>query len=86
MKSSIKANRFYHQDSDIQLSLAFVLESIGEAVKTQQISSEPASAITFGRFGSLRSINFGLVIMLDMNIGVFPRSESVNRLDLAKGF
>lgn len=87
MKSAIKANRFYQNtNDDMYLSLEFVLESIGQALKTQQVRSEPTGAITFGRFGSLRSINFGLIIMMDMNFGVFPRTQNNSQFDLAKGF
>ncbi|MDO5652232.1 MAG: exodeoxyribonuclease V subunit gamma [Moraxella sp.] len=68
----------------MSLPFGFVLESVGDAVKAQQVSSEPSGVITFGRFGSLRSIAFELVIMLDMNLASFPRSDYHNRLDLTR--
>lgn len=94
MKASIRANSSYHytkqkkQDKNtketIQLPLKFVLDALSDGILSQQIAAEPSGMITFGRFGSLRGISFGLVIMLGMNLSEFPRTEPINRLDLKK--
>lgn len=53
-------------------------------MSAQAVSAEPANVISFARFGALRSIPFGLTIMLDMNLSAFPRQESATRMDLMK--
>lgn len=89
--ASVRANKYYHnlpntsQNSEqIQLSLAFVLESIRHLVATQAISAEHSGVITFARFGALRSIPFGLTLMLEMNLSAFPRQDRVMRMDLMR--
>lgn len=72
------------KDELINLPLQFVLDALGNAVRGQQIAAEVSGAITFGRFGSLRGISFGLVVMLGMNLSAFPRVEPSNYLDLRK--
>lgn len=87
IRLSIYSNQNYdHDGMDIQLPLQFVLDAIAQLLTSQQVKSETTGAITFARFGSLRAINFGLVVMLGMDIGVFPRTESANQLDLSKAF
>lgn len=98
MMSSLRANRYYHRHltvgqeqvgsvasaDDIRLSMKFVLESLSETVKAQAISAEPSEVITFARFGAVRSIPFGLTVMLDMNLASFPRQDRAVRLDLMR--
>lgn len=89
MKASLRANKHYHRGGmqagdKVMLSLKFVLDSWVSDVKAQALSAEPAEVITFARFGALRSIPFGLTIMLDMNISSFPRQDRVMRLDLMR--
>lgn len=87
--ASLRANHFYRRqgqdplfDGDIRLSLQFVLESISQQVAGQAVSAEASGAITFARFGALRSVPFGMTIMLDMNLTTFPRQDKHARLDL----
>lgn len=95
MMASLRANKHYHRhlkhnkrwvgqspQEDIVLSYKFVLQSLTETVKAQAISAEPSEAITFARFGALRSIPFGLTVMLDMNLSAFPRQDKAVRMDL----
>lgn len=92
MKASILANYYHqkqsgqpsHHETPLCLTLDFVLDSLETVIGSQQVSAEPSGVITFGRFGALRGIPFGLVVMLDMNLSSFPRSEPNNRLDLMK--
>lgn len=92
IQASIRANKFYqrqagqpdHAGSEISLSLKFVLESISGMLSSQAISAEATGVITFARFGALRSIPFGLTLMLDMNLSAFPRQERQARMDLMK--
>lgn len=93
IKASIRANKFYGRQAgqsdhmagtQISLSLKFVLESISGMLSSQAISAEATGMITFARFGALRSIPFGLTLMLDMNLSAFPRQDRQARLDLMK--
>lgn len=94
MMSSLRANVNYHKQihddtayvaqDDICLSLEFVLESLAEAVGMQAIAAEPSGVITVARFGALRSIPFGLTLMLGMNLSAFPRQDNNFRLDLMR--
>lgn len=97
--ASIRANRFYQKyqknqeninnqilnnHHEIYLSLKFVLESVEKQLVSQAVSSEASGTITFARFGALRSIPFGLTLMLDMNLSAFPRQDKNARMDLMK--
>lgn len=98
MNASLRANANYHRNlkvggdvvaseqrkDDIRLSMKFVLESLTELVSAQAISAEPSDVITFARFGAVRSIPFGLTVMLDMNLSAFPRQDKSMRLDLMR--
>ncbi|MCL1623366.1 exodeoxyribonuclease V subunit gamma [Moraxella sp. Tifton1] len=91
MMSSLRANANYHRHADsathtddIRMSLEFVLESLSDAVAMQTIAAEPSGVITVARFGALRSIPFGLTLMLGMNLSAFPRQDKNVRLDLMK--
>lgn len=95
MMASLRANKYYHRQlkqqkaismhqvkDDMYLSVKFVLKSLEQTVKSQAISAEPAQVITFARFGALRSVLFGLTIMLDMNLSAFPRQDRSVSMDL----
>ncbi len=69
---------------ELPFQLSFILESIEAELDSQQVSAEPTGVITFARFGTLRSIPFKLVVMLNMNLSEFPRQESDDRYDLMK--
>lgn len=97
MMSSLRANRYYHHLSvadeqvgnmvntdEIYLPMKLVIESLSEMVKAQAISAEPSEVITFARFGTVRSIPFGLTVMLEMNLTSFPRQDRAVRLDLMR--
>lgn len=78
-----RAKRFKPKNvNTTAMPLKFVLDTIQQAVDNQQISAEPSGVITFGRFGSLRSIPFSLIVMLDMNLSAFPRTDPISLLDL----
>ncbi len=71
-------------EADLCLGLEFVLESIEAELESQQISAEPTGVITFARFGSLRTVPYPLVVMLNMNLSEFPRQDKNERYDLMK--
>lgn len=90
-KRSLYANRLYNDDNPnaqkpppLALPLSLVLDSLGEKVLAQQISAEPSSFISVGRFGSLRTLPFRLIIILNMNLSEFPRKDKHNRFDLMR--
>ena len=68
----------------LPLKLSFMLDSIEAELESQQVSAEPTGVITFGRFGALRNVPFGLVVMLNMNLSEFPGQDRDNRYDLMK--
>lgn len=68
----------------LPLRLSFMLDSIEDELESQQVSAEPTGVITFGRFGALRNVPFGLVVMLNLNISEFPNRDRDNRYDLMK--
>ena len=70
--------------SNLPLKLSFMLDSIESALESQQVSAEPTGVITFGRFGALRNVPFGLVVMLNMDLSEFPNRDRDNRYDLMK--
>lgn len=98
MMSSLRANRYYHHHlsvadeqvgnmvntDEIYLPMKLVIESLSEMIKAQAISAEPSEVITFARFGTVRSIPFGLTVMLEMNLTSFPRQDRAVRLDLMR--
>lgn len=90
LKSSVRANFYYTKfgqspiTHELALPLKFVLETIATAIQTQKISAETSDVIQIGRFGSLRGMSFGLVVMVGMNLSEFPRTEPISRLDLSK--
>ncbi|WP_066799854.1 exodeoxyribonuclease V subunit gamma [Moraxella oblonga] len=93
IKASLRANANYdnyqnndkgYKKSDIALSCQFVLQSLAETTIAQAVSAEPSSVITVARFGAVRSIPFGLTVMLDMNLSSFPRQDKSVRLDLMR--
>lgn len=97
MKASLRANANYDnyrkhggdhkkptKNPDIYLSRQFVLQSLVETTTAQAVSAEPSSVITVARFGAVRSIPFGLTLMLDMNLSSFPRQDKSVRLDLMR--
>lgn len=69
---------------NLPLKLDFMLSSIETALEKQQVSSEPAGVITFGRFGALRNIPFKLIVMINMNLDDFAHKERNNLADLMK--
>ncbi len=72
------------QVSNLPLKLSFMLDSIEDELESQQVSAEPTGVITFGRFGALRNVPFGLVVMLNMDLSEFPNRDRDNRYDLMK--
>nr|WP_317199409.1 exodeoxyribonuclease V subunit gamma [uncultured Psychrobacter sp.] len=72
------------QVSNLTLKLSFMLDSIEDELESQQVSAEPTGVITFGRFGALRNVPFGLVVMLNMDLAEFPNRDRDNRYDLMK--
>ncbi|MDN6275777.1 exodeoxyribonuclease V subunit gamma [Psychrobacter sp.] len=72
------------QVNNLPLKLSFMLDSIEDELESQQVSAEPTGVITFGRFGALRNVPFGLVVMLNMDLAEFPSRDRDNRYDLMK--
>ena len=67
---------------NLPLKLTFVLENIAQSIINQQVSAEPSGVITFARIGSVRSLPYKLVVMLNLNLSEFPKQEQQNRYNL----
>lgn len=79
-KASLRANSLF--DQSLNLPLLFVLDTLSDAIGRQQVSAKTSGDITIGRFGSLRGIDFGFVLMLGMDLHAFPRTLTASGFDL----
>lgn len=78
-RASLHANELI-----INLPLGFVLDTLGDAIQNQQIATKTAGNITIGRFGSLRGIGFGFVLLLGMDLHALPRTNPKSGFDLSE--
>lgn len=78
-KASLRANEL-----EISLPLNFVLDTLNDTISSQQIAAKTAGHITIGRFGSLRGISFGFILMLGMDLHAFPRTTPKSGFDLSE--
>lgn len=83
-QTNIELEHQLNKVETLPLKLSFMLDSIEDELESQQVSAEPTGVITFGRFGALRNVPFGLVVMLNMNLSEFPNRDRDNRYDLMK--
>lgn len=64
------------------VTLNFVLDTLNETIASSMRGSEPTGAITFCRMGTLRPIPYKLVVVMNMNIGDYPKREQPNHFNL----
>lgn len=79
LSRSVKASQ---NEQHLTIKLNFILESVAEQLKSQQVSAEPAGVITFARIGAVRNIPYKLIVLLNMNFADFPQREPLNRYNL----
>lgn len=66
----------------LKLPLRFVLDEVAQLIAQAPPGSLPTGRITFSRLGTLRPLPYSLVVMLNLDAGVFPSREVKNSFDL----
>ncbi|XID74568.1 exodeoxyribonuclease V subunit gamma [Alkanindiges sp. WGS2144] len=70
------------QSSQLNLPLRFVLDEVGQILEQAPPGSIPTGKITFSRLGTLRPLPYRLVVMLNLDSGLFPARDNKNTFDL----
>lgn len=75
-----------HQKSltHMQLPLNYLVQEIQSAFESQLDAAEPSGQITFAQMGSIRPLPYKLVVMLNMDSGVFPNLQHAIPFDLMR--
>lgn len=66
----------------LSLPLRFVLDEVAQLIAQAPPGSLPTGRVTFARLGTLRPLPYQLVVMLNLDAGVFPSREVKNNFDL----
>ena len=67
---------------NLPLKLTFVPENIAQSIINRQVVPSRLRVITFARIGSVRSLPYKLLVMLNLNLSEFPKQEQQNRYNL----
>lgn len=70
------------ESGELHLPLQFVLDEIASILQEAPPGSIPTGKITFSRLGTLRPLPYQLVVMLNLDSGVFPARDRKNTFDL----
>ncbi|RYY77838.1 MAG: exonuclease V subunit gamma [Moraxellaceae bacterium] len=70
------------ESGELYLPLQFVLDEIAAILQEAPPGSIPTGKITFSRMGTLRPLPYQLVVMLNLDSGVFPARDRKNTFDL----
>lgn len=70
------------QSSQLNLPFRFVLDEVGQILAQAPPGSVPTGKITFSRLGTLRPLPYKLVVMLNLDSGLFPARDNKNTFDL----
>lgn len=70
------------ESGELNLPLQFVLDEIASILQEAPPGSIPTGKITFSRLGTLRPLPYKLVVMLNLDSGVFPARDRKNTFDL----
>ncbi len=66
----------------LKLPLRFVLDEVKQLIAQAPPGSVPSGKVTFTRLGTLRPLPYRLVVMLNLDAGIFPSREIKNSFDL----
>lgn len=66
----------------LKLPLRFVMDEVAQLIAQAPPGSLPTGRVTFARLGTLRPLPYQLVVMLNLDAGVFPSREVKNSFDL----
>lgn len=71
---------------DLILPLRFVFDEVFTIVQNALPGSHPTGKITFTRLGTLRPLPYRLIVMMNLDTGVFPSRDFKNTFDLIDVF
>lgn len=80
--NGLEANIELTQNAELNLPLRFVLDEIQQILDQAPPGAVPSGRITFSKLGTLRPIPYKLIVMLNLDAGVFPSREYPNTFDL----
>ncbi|MEB3753529.1 exodeoxyribonuclease V subunit gamma [Acinetobacter sp. MD2(2019)] len=66
----------------LSLPLTYLLQEIQQQLENNLDQAEPSGQITFSQIGQIRPIPYKLVVMLNLDSGVFPNRQSQTAFDL----
>jgi exodeoxyribonuclease V gamma subunit len=70
----------------LSLPLRFVFDEIASIIQQALPGSHPTGKITFARLGTLRPLPYRLIVMMNLDAGVFPSRDFKNTFDLIEVF
>lgn len=69
---------------NMSLPLKYIIEEVSKVIDSKLDAAEPSGHITFAQIGHIRPIPYKLVVMLNMDSGVFPSHQSHIPFDLMR--
>ena len=66
----------------LSLPLDYILQEISAQLETQLEQASPSGAITFSQIGAIRPLPYKLIVMLNLDNGVFPSRDQQLAFDL----
>ena len=71
-----------HDIRHLSLPLDYILQEITAQLETQLEQASPSGAITFSQIGAIRPLPYKLIVMLNLDNGVFPSRDQQLPFDL----
>lgn len=79
---ALQASLDLTHSSQLDLPLQFVLDEVGKILEEAPPGSIPTGKITFSRLGTLRPLPYRLIVMLNLDSGIFPARDYQSTFDL----
>lgn len=70
--------------ADLALPLRYIIDEVTNVLESKLDAAEPSGHITFAQIGHIRPIPYKLVVMLNMDSGVFPSHQNNIPFDLMR--
>lgn len=67
---------------NIKLPMSIVIEEITQMIHQQSAQAEPTGQITFAQIGQIRPLPYRLIVLLNLDTGVFPQRDHRIPFDL----
>lgn len=86
LQANLDARNHLGQGSltDMALPLRYLIDEVTSVLDSKLDAAEPSGQITFAQIGHIRPIPYKLVVMLNMDSGVFPSHQNNIPFDLMK--